>query len=133
MGQLRERYGLETHISWPQELLTSPLTPEIETQLLRIIQESLTNVRKHAEVKVAHLFFTLHVDEIQVMITDDGVGFSLSPNPQSPVPNDHFGLIIMRERAEAVGGTLEIRSRPDHVTQVIVRLPRRLETARWRL
>jgi len=146
LDQLRQRYGLDTHVSWPDNMSASPLAPEVETQLLRIIQESLTNVRKHAGVENARLLFTLHTDEVQVVIEDDGRGFDPSPQGDDalhrtspslgeteggliPVKEGHFGLEIMRERAEAVDGSLEVRSSSGEGTQVIVHLPRVLETS----
>jgi signal transduction histidine kinase len=76
LEQLRQQYNLEVHVSWPDDALTdSPLSLEVETQLLRIIQEALTNARKHAGVQSAHILFTLHPDEVQVVISDEGVGF----------------------------------------------------------
>jgi DNA-binding NarL/FixJ family response regulator/anti-sigma regulatory factor (Ser/Thr protein kinase) len=142
---LRERYGLETHVSWPEDVLDSPLAPEVETQLLRIIQEALSNVRQHAGVSTAHLLFTFHADEMQVIIEDNGSGFDANgqisklANQQAGKSadqqvgesvgeriTDHFGLQIMRERAESVGGGLEVRSAPGEGTRVIVRMPRAL-------
>jgi DNA-binding NarL/FixJ family response regulator len=122
--------------------------PEIETQLLRIIQEALTNVRKHAGVDTARILFTFQPDEVQVIISDEGRGFNpylipstpaegsestLSPEAAEVGPSQkaqgHFGLEIMRERAEAAGGSLDLRSSPGQGTQVIVHLPRVLERA----
>jgi len=103
-------------------------------QLLRIIQEALTNTRKHAGVNKSRLLFTQHVDEAQVIIEDEGCGFDPSLlNGDHELgkadPDGHFGLTIMRERAESVGGSLEIRSEPGEWTKVIVRLPLMLESA----
>lgn len=151
LGVLRERYGLSVQVSWPEDLLESPLAPEVETQLLRIIQEALTNVRKHAGVDTARLLFTVHPEGVQVIIEDDGCGFELgaagrrsrrgrlrrnrgaskSGDVRIDVPDAAggslnsigFGLQIMRERAESVGGSLEVRSAPGKGTRVIVRLP----------
>jgi DNA-binding NarL/FixJ family response regulator/signal transduction histidine kinase/ligand-binding sensor domain-containing protein len=146
LQQLQERYNLEVQVSWPDHLPDTPLVPEIETQLLRIIQEALTNVRKHAGVDTARILFTFQPDEVQVIISDEGRGFnpyripsapgegSEAPLPLpeagdglSPKAQAHFGLEIMRERAEAAGGTLDLRSKPGQGTQIIVHLPRVLE------
>jgi PAS domain S-box-containing protein len=123
LRELEQRYGLTVHVNWPEALRESPLAPAVETQLLRIIQEALTNVCKHADSASARLIFTLHPEEVQVIISDEGCGFDAS-NRQSPSSNPHFGLTIMRERAEGVGGSLDIQSRPGGGTQVVVRLPR---------
>jgi len=119
---LRERYGLQVHVSWPDDVLESPLTSDVETQLLRIIQEALTNLRRHAGVDTAQLLFTLHADELQVVIADEGQGFA-PPAEEEDGEIGHFGLSIMRERAESVGGNLEMRSSPGEGTRVIVRVP----------
>lgn len=153
LAQLDARHGLTVAISWPDDFSATALTPEIETQLLRIIQEALTNVRDHAGVDRATIFFTLHPDEVQTIIADEGRGFKpfvvppeegeskTSPplatkgriegglsGSEPRKPEGHFGLEITRERAEAVGGSLEVRSTPEVGTQVIVRLPRMLES-----
>lgn len=122
LRQLHDRYGLEVHLSGLENWTDSPLALEVETQLLRIIQEALTNVRKHAGVETARLLFTLGTDEAQVAIIDEGAGFDLSQ-----LEEGGFGLTIMRERAEAVGGSLELHSEPGRGTQVIAYLPRLLE------
>ncbi|HEC62617.1 MAG TPA: response regulator transcription factor family protein [bacterium] len=132
-----QHYGLETQVSLPDDWLDSPFSQEVEIQLLRIIQEALTNVRKHAGVAKARLLFTQHANEAQVIIEDEGCGFDTRYHPggegagHSPVgegDEGHFGLTIMRERAESVGGSLEVRSIPDECTQVIVRVPVMLES-----
>ncbi|MCP4544814.1 MAG: response regulator [Chloroflexi bacterium] len=124
---IHERHGLETQVSRPQDLQNSPFSSKVETQLLRIIQEALTNIRKHASVSTARLLFTLHVDEVQVIVEDDGRGFEmpqLEIRRQPQVAPKYFGLSIMRERAEMVGGSLEVRSAPGEGTRIIVRVPR---------
>ena len=133
--QLQERYDLTVHVSLPAGWTAAPLAPEVETQLLRIIQEALTNVRKHAGVNSARLLFTQHPDELQVVITDEGTGFVLEEK-QNAIHNTqearrdavpHFGLSIMQERAASIGGDVELRSTPGVGTQVIVHLPRQLQ------
>jgi DNA-binding NarL/FixJ family response regulator/anti-sigma regulatory factor (Ser/Thr protein kinase) len=128
LAQLQERHGLTVHLSLPTELAATPVAPEVETQLLRIIQEALTNVRKHAGVTSARLLFTQHPEALQVVIADDGRGFETGDTRQEtrdPLP--HFGLAIMQERAAGIGGEVEIRSTPGVGTQVIVHLPRQLK------
>lgn len=134
LSYLRQQHSIIVKISWPNDLSDSPLSSEVETQLLRIIKEALTNIRKHAGVETARILFTHNVDEFQVAISDEGVGFrsqesgTRGQTQELPTPKTAgFGLEIMRERAEAVGGRLEIRSEPGQGTQIIVRLPMLLE------
>jgi len=128
--EMRASHGLDVQLSLPDGNIT--VLPHVETQLLRIVQEALVNVRKHAGVQVARVIVTLHLDEVQVVIADDGVGFdapSYLPGVvlQDPIHMNKsragFGLDIMRERAASVGGSLEVRSAPGAGTQVIVRVP----------
>ncbi|MFZ0546466.1 MAG: response regulator, partial [Candidatus Promineifilaceae bacterium] len=124
---LDSRYGLEVHLSIPSDWRGDAdyqprvFAPEVETQLLRIIQEALTNARKYASVKEADLFFTQHGDNVQILISDKGQGFD--PGYVLTAAEGHFGLDIMRERAEKVGGQLEVRSQPGSGVQIIVQLP----------
>jgi len=130
----RRQYGLETLVSLPDDWLDSPFSQEVELQLLRIIQEALTNVRKHAGVDQARLIFTQHTHEAQVVIADEGAGFDTSTFGKNGSADDetvgHFGLSIMRERTEGVGGRLEVRSEPGEGTKIIVNLPLVMESAR---
>ena len=121
-----------TQLSLPPQWTDIPCAPEVETQLLRIIQESLTNARKHADTNQAHLIFTDHDDDIQVIISDEGKGFDLDEvnsdqSPAASLQSPHFGLNIMHERAKKVGGSLHVRSASGEGTQIILRVPKQLE------
>jgi DNA-binding NarL/FixJ family response regulator/signal transduction histidine kinase len=141
LSHLQQRYNLDVHLSLPDDFQPNILAAEVEEQLLRVIQEALTNVGKHAGVSTAQVLFTLHPDEVQVIITDEGKGFTPSENPKSqipitnyklqitPPPSPSFGLAIMRERVQQVGGSLELRSAPGRGTRVIIRVPRSVELA----
>ncbi|MCD6033001.1 MAG: sensor signal transduction histidine kinase, partial [Thermomicrobiales bacterium] len=109
------------------ELVTEPdpfpprLTPNGEVQLLRIIQEALANVRKHAGASRARVRLVLDDPYLEASIVDDGAGFE--PEALGRTSTPRFGLATMRERAEAVGGTLTLSSAPGDGTRVVVRLP----------
>ncbi|MEA1889521.1 MAG: response regulator, partial [Pseudomonadota bacterium] len=131
LDRQKQHYGLDIQVSRPDEWWGSPFAPEVETQLLRIIQEALTNVRKHAGVATARLIFTEYADQVQVIVEDDGRGFAPRPDTDTTVgpesvhdPNGHFGLAIMSERAAVASGRLELRSAPGEGTRVIIYLPR---------
>jgi signal transduction histidine kinase len=108
------------------ELVAAPdvpprLAPAAEVQLLRIVQEALTNVRKHAGAERATVGLETAGDTLIVTIADDGGGFALTAPPPSAGPR--FGLATMRERAEAIGGTFTIESTAGQGTRVTVRVP----------
>ena len=93
----------------------------IELQLVRIIQESLTNVRKHARAKTATIEVRRRDDRLLITVRDDGAGFAQAGLSRSVFPR--FGLSTMRERAESIGGTFAIESTPGGGTIVNVEVP----------
>ena len=100
-----------------------PMPPTDEIQVMHIVQESLSNIRKHA--KASHVRVVLNQDMAQSKITiqDDGIGFDPQndPNCQS---DRHVGLKIMRERAHRIGGECRITSRPGEGACVTLNLPK---------
>ena len=123
LQRFSQNYGIQIALSLPDDRAECPFMPAVEVQLLRIIQEALTNVRKHAGARSVQVLFTFSADQAQVLIEDDGCGFD--PARLTTSDGQHFGARIMRERAEEVGGTLEVRSAPGQGTKVIVQIPLR--------
>src|SRR5262249_17841415 len=105
----------------PLEGFIPHLPPGAELHLIPIIQEALPTNRKHS---AAHRE-QIHLEEVsgwlKAVVADDGAGF----DPAAPIRDEvpHFGLAMMRERAEAAGGVLAIESSPGRGTQVTVHLP----------
>ena len=97
------------------------LSPVAELQLLRITQESLTNVRRHAQATEVEVKLGQTSQAVEMLIRDNGQGFDLSNLEESP-PGYH-GLNIIRERAEGLGGSLDISTAPGEGTAVMVSLP----------
>ena len=97
------------------------LPPTAELQLLRIVQEALSNVRKHAGTTRAAVSIAAADGRLVATVADDGAGFT--PASLGPAAFPRFGLTGMRERAEAAGGTLTIESAPGAGTRVVVQLP----------
>ena len=96
-----------------------PLAPDLQIQVLHIIQEALSNVRKHA--RAANVW--LRVDQApqwRFEVRDDGVGFDADGAGDDET---HVGLRIMAERAERIGATLEVVSTPGHGTSILLALP----------
>lgn len=98
---------------------TMRLSPEVQTQLLRIVQEALSNVRKHSGAAHVRLEWQTNTPWLVVRISDDGQGFDLDDVP----PISRHGLRIMRERAELLDADFQIVSQPGAGTQVVVSLP----------
>lgn len=105
------------------------LSPAAELQLIRIIQEALTNVRKHTKASKARVSIQHVGEEAKITIEDDGAGFD--PGTLHEETARHFGLRFMRERAKGVSGSVEIETKPGLGTKVIVKVPVAGE-AEWR-
>ncbi|MEJ2596801.1 MAG: histidine kinase [Anaerolineales bacterium] len=106
------RSGTEVRLSGPVELA-----------LYRIGQEALSNVVRHAQAAHASLNITFAENEVTLEVGDDGVGFEVPTSPAEFAPTGHFGLLGLHERAEMIGGRLEIQSTPGQGTQVSLSLP----------
>ena len=102
------------------KLKKSRFLPEVETNLYRIVQESLNNVHKHARATRVEIQLEKRDDSIVLVIEDNGRGFH--PKLKTNDPNG-IGLIGMRERALLCGGSFEIESNPGRGTTVFVRVP----------
>jgi nitrate/nitrite-specific signal transduction histidine kinase len=98
------------------------LPPELEAGLLRICQESLTNVRKHAKATEVEVNLKFDESAVELSVSDDGVGFKPRTSGGEK-KRDTFGLISMRERARGLGGTFEVQSRRGKGTLVKVVIP----------
>jgi signal transduction histidine kinase len=120
LAQYLEEFGVLANIPvrLANELADDPrLSPLAETQLVRIIQEALANVRKHAHAQQVVVRLVRLDGHLGVTIEDDGTGM------REEVGRYHFGLETMRERAASVGGDLTIHSEPGYGTRVEVQLP----------
>ena len=94
-----------------------------EVTVLRIVQEALTNVRRHAHASTVEVRLVFRAADIMLRVADDGLGFDLSGNEQRSVSDRGFGLTIMRERARLRGGRIEIRSTPGIGTELQAWIP----------
>ncbi len=92
-----------------------------ELQLVRIIQESLTNVRKHSRAKTARVEVRRRSSNLFLLVSDDGIGFAQGTRSRSVFPR--FGLSTMKERAESIGASISIDSTPGAGTSVRVEVP----------
>jgi signal transduction histidine kinase len=97
------------------------LPQEFEQHLLRIAQEAVTNVLKHAGATLIKLKLHMEARKLHLRIVDNGHGFEQKDAFSSL--GGHFGLIGMRERAERLGGELHLATHPGEGTQVEVTVP----------
>ncbi len=97
------------------------LSPVAELQLLRITQEALTNIRRHALATEVEVKLEKTNQAVEMLIKDNGQGFTLS-DLEKPNPGYH-GLNIIKERAEGLGGSLNIATAPGEGTEIRVSLP----------
>ncbi len=100
---------------WPE----TNLPAETEFHILRIIQESLTNIRKHSDAEnVRIMMCASNTDSYKVLIEDDGIGFS---KPRTSYHSgEHIGLSIMRDRAKRFGGEFTVESEPGEGTRIVL-------------
>lgn len=121
LAEYQAHYGLDTWLAIDDESLAE-FPADVSIQITRIIQEALTNVRKHAQASRAWIRFAQEGDKVCITVEDDGRGFD--PAQLTGEGRQYFGLQIMRERAEGVRGSLELISQPGQGTRVVIRVPR---------
>jgi two-component system nitrate/nitrite sensor histidine kinase NarX len=116
LQKFKHQSGLATQLQITGEGL--PLPSDVQVQVLHVVQEALSNVRKHAQASQV----TLQVakgERWRFAVQDDGVGFLTSQQRDS----SHVGLKIMQERAARIGATVDVQSRPGSGTTVSLVLP----------
>jgi two-component system nitrate/nitrite sensor histidine kinase NarX len=119
VSQFRIETGIKTYLQ--KEWSARSLPMDMETQILRIIQEALWNIRKHSQAKTVRILLRYGQDgKYHVLIEDDGVGIGKQAN--GTTPGEHIGLSIMRERAARLGGILRVESEPGEGTRVALEI-----------
>jgi len=121
-----EQFGQENRLKTSfSHSLNGRLPANVETALFRLTQEALNNVKKHSQAKQVNINMAeeKEKDTVSLVIEDDGKGFELEKIEGG------LGLVGMRERAESLGGKLDIISQPDRGTKILVTIPR--EGAQW--
>jgi PAS domain S-box-containing protein len=121
LDHIQENFGIRIHLEQSESFDENLLQPLVEAQLLRILQEALTNIRKHAQADKVTIKFEAIDHQVCVTIEDNGQGFD--PAESQMDRKQHFGLQMMRERAESIGGTLNLISGPGMGTEISVCVP----------
>jgi two-component system nitrate/nitrite sensor histidine kinase NarX len=119
VADLVERFRGETGIAvfFQNECQALALTPAQEIQVYYIIQEALANIRKHASARNVRILLNNEDDLYTVLIEDDGLGMA---GPEEPMPAEHAGLAIMRERTGRLPGQIVIESEPGEGTRIVL-------------
>lgn len=120
---MEEREGIR--VEYRSEVNDGVLPIPIRLSLYRVAQEALSNVARHAEVDRVDMVLRNDADTLRLEVIDKGRGFAATGIVGGP----GIGLSSMRERLEALGGTLRIISEPGHGTRVVAVLPRKGATS----
>ncbi len=116
---IQQRAGIITHFKTMGAERPIVMSDEMETTIYRIVQESLTNVIRHAEATHVDIILEWRHEEVVIIVEDDGIGIDMQKTRES----GHLGLIGMQERAEMLGGRLLVDSTPRVGTTLLVEIP----------
>lgn len=119
IARFRQQTEIETTVSWEDD--GPPLTAEQQLQFIFILQESLSNIRKHTKATVVAIHFVNHKD-FQMTIRDNGCGFDTA-DLKNFADNGHVGLNIMFERAKRIHAVLDVESEQEKHTTIRLTLP----------
>ena len=98
------------------------LSHEVELAIYRIAQEALSNVMRHSQAKNADLHISFGEKQVELEVSDNGIGFDMPKSPTDFAPKGHFGLLGIRERADLIGARLEVVAATGNGTKLRVRL-----------
>jgi signal transduction histidine kinase len=101
-----------------------PISPMTEKIMFGVFQESVQNCIKHANAAHLHILVSYKQDHIILKMTDDGVGFSLYHAMIKAMNEPHYGILQMNEAAEKIGAALQIESKPNEGTEVVLTVPK---------
>ena len=99
------------------------LSPDVEIACFRVAQESVTNVLRHASARNIAIHIERQPRSVRLAIHDDGRGFNPATSLEAAAAGGHLGIVGMRERARASGGTFKLESQPGKGTTVEIELP----------
>lgn len=113
--------GTDTDVHFEHPEVLPRLSSAVETNILRIVQEALMNIYKHAHASSVRLNVRAQKNLLQIEIADNGTGFSKRTTAKKA--SGHYGMLSMQERARLINGTLSIRSRPGKGTAIKCSFP----------
>jgi nitrate/nitrite-specific signal transduction histidine kinase len=119
LRRFEQRTGIETELTQDGSMAYFRQQSREAVEVFRVIQEALTNVRKHAQASKASVRVSRGDEHVELCVEDDGRGFT----PEDSMDGERFGLKVMRERARSIQAELEFDSRPGAGTRVKLRVP----------
>jgi signal transduction histidine kinase len=126
--EYRQRFGIAVHIQ-VVNMEEVELSPALETTVYRIGQEALINAARHAACTEVSVLLQVRDDVLSVIVEDNGRGFDVQAVMDNSYGRTKFGIYGMKERAELVGGQLQVESAPDRGCTVYLRIPLHLPHA----
>jgi len=119
-ARFSQMHNIETELTVADHIIPS-LSPRVELQAIRIVQEALANVRKHAKATRATIKVAAGEDKVTIVVEDDGKGFDVDKNGKRDWTK--FGLRNMMGRADSIRSSLFVESRPEDGTKVTLSIP----------
>jgi signal transduction histidine kinase len=121
LARLQQTRGISWTLRWqePGHQLSAPAVDE----MFHVVNEALANVYRHSQARHVSIVGRLRSGEFEVVVSDDGVGFNVADALRRDLRSLSFGLVGMRERISALGGTLTLRSQPGQGTRVVLSVP----------
>jgi PAS domain S-box-containing protein len=121
LEKFQANFGIRTELSIAEGIADGTFEPAAGVQVLRVVQEALSNSRKHGAAETVRVTIERNQSHARLTIADDGHGFDSS---RLGSDNDgHFGLVFMLERMQQIGGSLEIDSKPGAGTMLTLDVP----------
>jgi signal transduction histidine kinase len=118
------------HISLTVQGTIEDLPADMEVAIYRIVQEALTNIRKHARASQADVHAQFSPNQVVITIQDNGQGFDVPDDTTELIKVGNLGLMGLKERAQLLGGQVTISSQPNQGTTITVVLPRHFRPTR---
>jgi two-component system NarL family sensor kinase len=114
-------FGIDAELNLPEHPDMVHINPEVGVQVMRVIQEAMTNANRHGGAHHVKVAFRHGDGRIKISISDDGSGFN--PSNVNTDSGKHYGLTFMHERMTQVGGSVKIESQQGAGTTVLLELP----------
>jgi signal transduction histidine kinase len=127
-SEFSKRYKIKTHVE--AEGINSVIPLNSQVMIYRIVQEAMTNIRKHAQASQVRIVARKKGGRVHFVVEDDGRGFSLQHIKALKEEEKGLGLVSMEERVRVLGGSFEIRSQKKTGTRLSFMIPAKMKGAR---